>query len=215
MKIGGAAFMSHLDLQRALLRGLRRAGLNPVYSAGFNPHPKLSLALPLTLGFESLCEYLEADIEGEPRVSVDELNRILPEGVIVLSSVAAADGEGRPRRSMAARVDRAEYDIAAPRLHRDGHSDPVASYLAQERIMVDKENRKTGGTSSLDIRPLIKSFTRERALGGRARYTCDLSAAAGAALNPLTLIGSFYTFCGEELDPAEVAVTRTKILLTG
>jgi uncharacterized protein (DUF2344 family) len=63
MKIGRMAYISHLDLQRTILRGLRAAGLTPVYSQGFNPHPKLSLALPLSLGFESVSEYAEAEIE--------------------------------------------------------------------------------------------------------------------------------------------------------
>jgi hypothetical protein len=63
MKLGRMAYISHLDLQRAILRGLRAAGLTPVYSQGFNPHPKLSLALPLSLGFESVSEYAEAEIE--------------------------------------------------------------------------------------------------------------------------------------------------------
>jgi uncharacterized protein (DUF2344 family) len=82
MKLGRMAYISHLDLQRAMLRGLRSAGLTPVYSQGFNPHPKLSLALPLSLGFESLCECLEAEIEENARTRA------------VLSGVARFRGEG-------------------------------------------------------------------------------------------------------------------------
>jgi radical SAM-linked protein len=230
MKTGRAAYMSHLDLQRTLLRGLRRAGLNPVYSSGFNPHPKLSLALPLTLGFESLCEYLEATIEGEPVIEVGELNRVLPEGIVVLSAesamepgAAAGPGESTSqgvagesgaarRRSMASRVRYAEYDIAAPPLPSGtAAAEAIADYLAQERLIIEKENRKKHRMDSVDIRPLIESFAAERDVGRRARYTCLLSASAGAALNPLALITSFYAFCGAETDPAEVTITRIKI----
>jgi radical SAM-linked protein len=225
MKTGRAAYMSHLDLQRTLLRSLRRVGLNPAYSSGFNPHPKLSLVLPLTLGFESLCEYLEATIEGEPVIEVDELNRVLPEGIVVISAAAVRDPATSPgeatgsgadaarSRSMASRVRYAEYDIAAPLLPAGAAAaEVIAEYLAQSRIIIEKENRKKGRTDSVDIRPLIESFAKARNAGDRARDTCVLSASAGATLNPLALVKSFYAYCGGEADPAEVTITRTKII---
>ncbi|MDR1495421.1 MAG: TIGR03936 family radical SAM-associated protein [Clostridiales Family XIII bacterium] len=210
MKTGRAVYMSHLDLQRALLRGLRRSGLTPVYSSGFNPHPKMSLALPLTLGFESLCEYLEVAIEGDQVISVDELNRAMPEGVVVISVDADGDANAASRKSMASRVRYAEYDITAPQICDADRR--LVEYLAQEHIYVEKENRKKGGTDTIDIRPLIISFTTERNVGSRACYACVLSASAGATLNPLALTQSFYEFCDLKLDPADPVITRTKIV---
>lgn len=61
-KFGRMAYISHLDLQRLLLRALRMSGLKPAYSKGFSPHPKLSIALPLSLGFTSTCEYFEFEL---------------------------------------------------------------------------------------------------------------------------------------------------------
>jgi hypothetical protein len=114
---------------------------------------------------------------------------------------------------MASRVRYAEYDIAAPALPSGvAAATAIADYLAQKHLIIEKENRKKHRTDSVDIRPLIASFAAERNLTGRARYTCVLSASAGAALNPLALITSFYAFCGEETDPAEVTITRTKII---
>ena len=43
-------FLSHLDLMRLWERALRRAGINPAYSEGFSPHPRISLAAPLAVG---------------------------------------------------------------------------------------------------------------------------------------------------------------------
>ena len=43
-------FVSHLDLQRALQRALRRSGLPLAYSQGFHPHPLVSLASALAVG---------------------------------------------------------------------------------------------------------------------------------------------------------------------
>ena len=48
-KMGRLQYISHLDLQRALNRMLLRSGLPIGYSEGFNPHPKLNIALPLSI----------------------------------------------------------------------------------------------------------------------------------------------------------------------
>jgi radical SAM-linked protein len=212
MKIGGAAFMSHLDLQRALLRGLRSAGYSPVYSEGFNPHPKISLALPLPLGMESLCEYLEAMLKDGTSVSVDELNRVLPEGIVAIGAETMPDAGPTPRRSLASRVSGARYDIAAPMPRGIDAPALIDEFMAQGRILIEKENRKKGRTDTVDIRPMIQSFTSERKVGDRARYACALTASAGAVLSPLNLIKSFYAYCGmPEAGGAEFVITRTAI----
>jgi radical SAM-linked protein len=210
MKMGRSIRMSHLDLQRALLRGLRSAGVRPVYSSGFNPHPKLSLALPLSLGFESVSEYLEVTTEKAFSVSMDELNRVLPEGVVVVSAVDATGSKG----SAASRVRYAAYDIVAPDLPRVHIPERIDKYRAQEHIIATKENRKKDRTDEIDIKPMIENLASERKVGDRAHYICTLSAHAGAVLNPLTLMRSFYEFCGmPRTDDSEFIVTRTKILL--
>jgi radical SAM-linked protein len=201
--------MSHLDLQRAMLRGLRSAGVNPAYSSGFNPHPKMSLALPLSLGFESLCEYLEVTTEKTFSASADELNRTLPDGVVVIGTDEIADRGA----SAASRVRYAEYDIIAPYPSCGSIADHIGRYLAQEHIIAEKENRKKGRTDEIDLKPMINEFTTERNVGDRARYICTLSAYAGAVLNPLLLMRSFYGFCGmPAIKDDEVTVARTKII---
>ena len=49
-KKNGAKFISHLDLNRAVMRILVRTGLPVVYSQGFNPHIILSIAVPIPVG---------------------------------------------------------------------------------------------------------------------------------------------------------------------
>ena len=46
-------FLSHLDMLRLWERALRRASLPLAYSQGFNPHPRISLAAPLSVGTTS------------------------------------------------------------------------------------------------------------------------------------------------------------------
>ena len=50
-KDGLLRFVGHLDVMRSFQRAMVRAGLTPAYSQGFNPHPLMSFASPLSLGY--------------------------------------------------------------------------------------------------------------------------------------------------------------------
>ncbi len=89
-KTGRAIYISHLDINRMMTRAVRRAKLPMWYTEGFNPHPYLTFALPLSLGQSSDCEYMDIRIEGDITDSeiMDRLNAVLPEGVKILSVAA-------------------------------------------------------------------------------------------------------------------------------
>lgn len=60
-KRGPAIYFSHLDLMRHFCRSLRRAGLRPRLTAGFNPRPRLVFPHPMPLGVASDCETAEVE----------------------------------------------------------------------------------------------------------------------------------------------------------
>ena len=70
-KTGKLKFISHLDLMRTMKGALGRANVPLKYSEGFNPHPKMVFALPLSVGTQSVCEYL--DIKIDRKISLDEI----------------------------------------------------------------------------------------------------------------------------------------------
>ena len=81
-KTGRAKYVSHLDLVRAMTRAVRRADIPLWYTEGFNRHPYLTFASPLSLGYEGLRETM--DIRMADDFPYDELaarlNAVLPEG---------------------------------------------------------------------------------------------------------------------------------------
>lgn len=89
-KTGRAIYISHLDINRMMTRAVRRAKLPMWYTEGFNPHPYLTFALPLSLGQSSDCEYMDIRVEGDISNTeiMDRLNEVLPEGVRILSVAA-------------------------------------------------------------------------------------------------------------------------------
>ena len=93
-KVGNLQYISHLDLQRTFQRVLVRAGLPLWYTKGFNPHIKMVFGMPLPVGSESECEYLDIRIERE--MSCEEvkarLNAELTDELAVLDVYPAATG---------------------------------------------------------------------------------------------------------------------------
>lgn len=86
-KMGMSRYVSHLDLMRAMTRSVRRAGVPLWYTEGFNPHPYLTFALPLSLGMESLYESMDMRIEGEStNEDIYELMKgSMPPGIEIMS----------------------------------------------------------------------------------------------------------------------------------
>ena len=86
-KTGRAIYISHLDVNRMMTRAVRRAQLPMWYTEGFNPHPYIAFALPLSLGQSSDCEYMDIRIEGDmtDEEIMKRLNETLPEGLKILS----------------------------------------------------------------------------------------------------------------------------------
>ena len=58
-KDGYVKYTSHLDILRIFKRSFKKTGLALKYSQGFNPHPKMGFAQPLSLGYSSKCELIE------------------------------------------------------------------------------------------------------------------------------------------------------------
>lgn len=85
-KVGRLKYISHLDINRAMARALKRAQIPLWYTQGFNPHPYMSFSLPLSLGVESLCE--SVDIRLVDDISNDDIksrmNAVLPDDLKVL-----------------------------------------------------------------------------------------------------------------------------------
>ncbi|MCI7779198.1 MAG: TIGR03936 family radical SAM-associated protein [Clostridiales bacterium] len=148
-------FVSHLDMQRLFQRAFRRAGLPLSYSKGFNPHPLLSFATALSVGYTSECEYF--DVFLDEKIDADEfrsrVNAVLPEGVAVTKAVDA----GEMKTSLTTLMRSADY-FARLDFDREVTSDELENALASlltGEIFVEKKTK--GGMKDVDIRPLLIS----------------------------------------------------------
>ena len=81
-------FISHLDIIRLWVRALRRARIPLEYTEGFSPHPRISLAVPLSVGVTADNELMDISITKvvSPHWFVETVNQQLPDGIRVLEA---------------------------------------------------------------------------------------------------------------------------------
>ncbi|MDR3365180.1 MAG: TIGR03936 family radical SAM-associated protein [Clostridiales Family XIII bacterium] len=209
-KTGNLVYISHLDLARLFLRALRMSGQRPAYSHGFNPHPKMSFALPLPLGLHSTCELLEfetdAGAEGLDGVMM-AVNARLPEGMRV---TACFEKPGDIPKSLASYAAASAYEFMC-----EGVADApalLASFFAQGSVRVMKKDKKTGAKSEKEIRPEMIGCRIVKDIRGRMLAETTLAAAPGQTLNPLVFFGAFCGAAGLDPEALSPIVTRTAIL---
>ncbi|MBQ9132391.1 MAG: TIGR03960 family B12-binding radical SAM protein [Clostridia bacterium] len=87
-KVGDLQYISHLDLQRTVARVLVRAKIPMWYTQGFNPHAKVIFGLPLSVGTESECEFIDLRIDRDisPAEVKERLNRELTAEMQILEA---------------------------------------------------------------------------------------------------------------------------------
>ena len=190
-KTGSAVWMSHLDLMRLMQRAFKRAGLPLTHTQGFNPRPSVSIALPLSVGVESVCELLDFDLEGAfpaPEEVQARLNAALVPGVAVRQVYT----DGRKIRELALlRCSLGlEYDSGVP----EGAPEAITALFARESLPVEKKGKN--GIQEQDIRPMILEYRVSRAgekqLKIEALITCQ-----NPSLNPMQLHAAIVRYLPE------------------
>ena len=188
-------FVSHLDLLRLFQRAFRRAKLPLAYSQGFNPHPLMSFATALSVGFTSRGEYLDVILteDMKPDEFIERTSVWLPEGVRIVEAFDL----GSSRKSLTSAMRSAEYRAAV------NFDSPVGAEelnscideLLSNEIVVMKKTK--GGVKPTDIRPMVLGFALEGAKGSTAVFRIKGVLSAEGGLNPDMLLGEFYRRLGK------------------
>lgn len=185
-KTGRLRYISHLDMNRVMDRIIRRTRLPVWFTEGFNPHPHIMFALPLSLGFESEYEAMDIKITDDnlPLEQIaDAFADAVPDGMTVLGVTEPVMKFKEIR--FARFVITFENDCAGE----------IAALLAKGEVTVQKTTKK-GGTRTIDIYPFIRQHSVSA--DGRVLDT-TLSAGNDDNINPLLFVGALEADCGREL----------------
>jgi radical SAM-linked protein len=157
-KIDRLKYISHLDTLRLLQRALRRANINIIYSEGYNPHPKFSFAMPLSLGIETYGDYVEVEVDdGEDYKTIkDRLNCVLPDNFKVVDVELSEYS-----KTLSARLKNVVYiiDIRNEIENPSKTKKIIEEFFREEQIVerVKKKKRKTK-VKKFDSRKFIEKI---------------------------------------------------------
>lgn len=183
-KTGMAKFISHLDTVRCITRAMKRANVPIWYTEGFNPHAFLTFAMPLSLGFESLCETVDFRLMEETDLSelAERINNALPVDITVKEIYVYETSSNDIRW--------AEYKV----IFNNPDNlllEKAEKILSADEIMVlkkAKQGRKKV-EKEVNIKEHIKSFELENDDGKLVLKTV-LSSGTSININPMLLIGA-------------------------
>lgn len=194
-------FTGHLDLHTTLERTMRRANLPLVYSQGFNPRPKLSLASALPLGFTSEVEVAEFWLKEE--IPVDEVARRLhsasPPGIVPHELRIITEDAPKLQNALSS----AEFLITFREVPPDLET-RVADLIAADSL--PRERIRKGKKKTYDLRELILDAEVISSEDGEQQLRLHLRAEPGATGRPdevLEVLG---------IDPLSPQIHRTKLI---
>ena len=159
-ELGKVRFISHRDAARAFDRAFRIETLPIALTEGFSPRPQVSFGLALSVGHESVAEYM--DVRFSEVLDLDALpgrvSAALPEGIDVTGATNLVDRAPALQESVTAveweievvLVDGTPVDEAAL-------LDRIGAVLAAAELPVTRTRK--GREDTVDIRPGIRHLT--------------------------------------------------------
>ena len=203
-KLNECKYISHLDLMRAFSRAFKQSGFPLWYTEGFNPHLYMVFSLPLSLGFESICETVDIRVTDD-EFEYDrfmELNNYLPRGIIVFNvsdCVYKLSDIAWSRYMIEIEDNKTEADVI---------SNSISELTDSREILIDKKDKK-GRVQTKDVRPLIRSCQCSCS-DGKVLVDIVCASSQSNTLNPGVLVNKALSQSG--IDPDHLLIKRTQIL---
>jgi radical SAM-linked protein len=186
------AYLSHLDLMRLLIRALRRSELPLAYSEGFNPHPRLNLALPLPLGVTASNEPGEVSFSENvtPKRFLQSMGKQLPDGLQLIDAKELDQGVSSLAAIVSAALYRAELKLAAGcDSEPEKLQDTLKKLLGKEEILAPRAaKKKSKVVKYINVRPFIIEAELEIITGGPAVLKLLLKAGSQGGISPVFLL---------------------------
>lgn len=195
-------YISHLDLNRTMLRALHKSRIPIWHTEGFNPHPFATFPLPLSLGFRGINECMDVKLEDDNysfKEIIPKLNACLPMGIRVFDVTEVIMKAGKVAyASFTIRISEASTPSSA--ICAD-----LRKLFSKDTIEVEKKSKR--GMKTVDIKQGIKSFEIKEMLDC-AVLEIVLSAGSSDNVNPNLIITALEAETGLEY---ELDITRNDL----
>lgn len=179
-------YISHLDLNRIVMRALHKSKLNIWHTEGFNPHPFVTFALPLSLGFVGVKETMDIrmlDDDYDKDEIVNKLNDSLPDGIHIYDVTEPVMKPGKINKALF------EIKIQDDTVSVDTLYNNFLSLIEQDEILVMKKTKKKI-LKEIDIKPHILKI---KVADYNNYIKCKVLLPAGSTnnINPTLLVNAY------------------------
>ncbi len=213
-KTGAMKFIGHLDVMHFFQQLLRRSDIPVAYSSGMSPHQIMSFALPLSIGAESIGEYMDIEIT-RPVASLAAIESINNNSAKGMEIVSFRELPEKSINAMAS-VKASDYLIS----FREGYdpdfdlTNAIEKMFEKDDITVTKKTKRS--EKELDIKPLIfdhcimdspeifKNYGLKR---GQSIFL-KLSSGSVDNIKPELVMGALYSSLNKELSEMSLLITR-------
>lgn len=210
-KEGYFKYTSHLDLLRFFKRSLKRAGIRLAFSEGFNPHPKMGFAQPLSLGYESEYEILEFETREKEDINkmLKALNEFMPTGLDISELVEYVENG----KSLAALLSSSAYEIEIPIRDNAAAVLKKAEQFTKEDEILALKKRKKGREKVFEEINIAQRIRKIGFAQCNDNLIIDtlLDAGTDSNLSPELVISSFLKYAGLDVPRDLISVKRKKM----
>ena len=199
-KIGDLKFISHLDLCRTLRGAFNRACVPIKYSEGFNPHPKMVFTQPLSIGVESVSEFMDIPLteERDENELKNAINAQLPAQLQVVTIY--------PKGKEFNEIDTADYRYTFV----DCSKEELEKALSGD-LTIEKKSKK--GMINVDLKEKIRSYSVHATDAG-ALLAIRMDAGQVSFVNPEHLARAMEVNLGREFGEYQI-MKETSYLADG
>lgn len=199
-------YISHLDFIRMFHRAVRRSGVDFLFSEGFNPHPVMTVAMPLSVGVTSGGEYMKVgfvDNFTEDEIK-QKINDALPPGFMI-ESVHKLQG----KEIDLTKITTADYTVVAE-LKPGSKACNTDAILSKTSLVVMKKTKS--GEKPSDIRPHIFELKKLEETVDKVTYSMRLSCSNSYNLKPETVISAMESVC-DDFKTEFLCIHRDRLVL--
>lgn len=174
-------YISHLDLNRCMLRAIHKSRIPVWHTEGFNTHPYATFPLPLSLGFRGINECMDIRLieEFDFELIKEKLNECLPQGIRVFD-VTEPILKAKEIAFASFRIKATSKDVNSDKLFANFNK-----LFEKDEILIEKKTKKKG-LKEIDIKPYFKELKYERNIGC-VNIEITLPAGSVTNINPLLI----------------------------
>lgn len=193
-KKGILRFLSHLEVIKALERGLRRTDLPLVFSQGFSPHLKLSFGPALPVGVGSRAEYAEVLLGERVPIAdfISAMNRALPQGL----EVQEARYVDSSLPSLQSQLNLATYEAEAEFSLPLKLKEKAKRFLREKQILAVRKE----GRPAENILPQVQYLELLDQKGKSARFQLGMKDTGKGTVKPEVVVKAFAQFAGSSVE---------------